>query len=211
MGSNDHAAERPPHKIYLDAYYIDRYPVTNTEYKKFVDATRHRTPTDWKNGQFPVRKDGCPVVYVTWEDASAYARWAGKRLPSEAKWEKAARGTDGRKYPWGNQPPDERYCNFGQNVGETTPVDRYSAQGDSPYGVSDMAGNVWEWCLDFHDPNYYNYSPPRNPRGPAAGLNHVLRGGSWLSSQNHVRTTNRSSNLADYRGDFIGFRCAQSA
>jgi TatA/E family protein of Tat protein translocase len=186
--------EKPQRKIYLDAYYIDETPVTNEEYKRFVDATGHRVPYGWNENwrTFPEGKGAHPVVNVNWDDANAYARWAGKRLPTEAEWEKAARGTDGRRYPWGNEFDSSRCNSWESGIHTTTPVGRYSPRGDSPYGVKDMAGNVWEWCADWYDENYYKNSPKENPKGPASGRYRVLRGGSWNFGSNDVRAASRN-------------------
>jgi serine/threonine-protein kinase len=209
MGSKYSADERPPHKVYIDAFYIDRYPVTNAEYKKFVDATGYRVPDHWINRQIPYGKENHPVVYVSWDDADMYARWAGKRLPTEAEWEKAARGTDGRDYPWGNQFAKSR-CNSDESkIGDTTPVDSYSPQGDSPYGVSDMVGNTWEWCADWYDEYYYAKSPPKNPQGPASGSSRVRRGGAWNRNEFVARASFRNAGKPDDRFSFVGFRCAK--
>ena len=142
--------EQPQHRLYLPEFYIGKYPVTNEQYAAFVKATRQAAPQHWKNGQIPAGKENHPVVDVSWKDAVAFCRWlsqaSGKtiRLPTEAEWEKAARGDDGRIYPWGDKPPTKELCNFGGNVGDTTPVGQYPA-GASPCGALDMAGNVWEW------------------------------------------------------------------
>jgi sulfatase modifying factor 1 len=201
------------HEVYLDSFYIDRYPVTNAEYKTFVDATKHSPPSHWQNGKIPPGKENHPVVYVSWDDAVAYAQWAGKRLPTEAEWEKAASWDDIKKekrvYPWGNDF-DARKCNSSESgIGDTTLVGKYSPQGDSFYGVADMAGNVWEWCADWYDENYYKNSPKENPKGPASGRYRVLRGGSWLSNSIDVRAANRLINEPDNRSIHLGFRCAQ--
>jgi TatA/E family protein of Tat protein translocase len=203
--------EKPQRKIYLDAYYIDETPVTNEEYQRFVLATGHRVPYGWNENwrTFPEGKGAHPVVNVNWDDANAYARWAGKRLPTEAEWEKAARGTDGRRYPWGNEFDSSRCNSWESGIHTTTPVGRYSPRGDSPYGVKDMAGNVWEWCADWYDENYYKNSPKENPKGPASGRYRVLRGGSWTSGSSNVRAANRDDNVPDLRDINVGFRCAQ--
>jgi len=157
-GKETHIIEKP--------YLIGKYPVTNAQYKRFLDANpKYRVPKHWgkKTRTYPEGKDDHPVVYVSWDDAQAFCKWAHCRLPTKEEWEKAARGTDGRKYPWGDQAPDETLCNFNNNVGDTTPVGQYSPQGDSPYGCVDMAGNVWEWVA-----TEYGWL-----------LGHALRGGSW--------------------------------
>ncbi|MBX3000992.1 MAG: formylglycine-generating enzyme family protein [Caldilineaceae bacterium] len=202
-------SETPQRRIYLSEYQIARVPVTNAQYKAFIDATDHRKPEHWEGGEIPRGKTDHPVVYVTWHDAMAFCTWAGVRLPTEAEWEKAARGADGRIYPWGNQPPDAKRCNFGGNVGDTTPVGSYPA-GASPYGVLDMAGNVWEWVNDWYQSNYYSVSPGSNPQGPDMGISRVLRGGSWIGNVNVVRSTYRSYYLPGDWFDFIGFRCVRS-
>jgi formylglycine-generating enzyme required for sulfatase activity len=145
MGSDDGPEnERPRHRVHLDEFYIARHPVTNAQYAKFIKETGHREPYYWNEKRF--NQPNQPVVAVSWHDALAYCEWAGLRLPTERQWEKAARGTDGRKWPWGDEPPDERRCNFGTQVGATTEVGSYP-DGASPYGCQDMAGNVWEWCV----------------------------------------------------------------
>ncbi|RLC76924.1 MAG: hypothetical protein DRJ03_27755, partial [Chloroflexi bacterium] len=180
----------------LGEFWIDKTPVTNAEYARFVAAMGHEPPEHWKGKTPPAEMADHPVVYVSWHDAVAYAEWAGKRLPSEEEWEKAARGTDGREYPWGDEAPTSRLCNFGGKVGGTTPVGRYSPPGDSPYGCVDMAGNVWEWTdSPWEEGSKYK----------------VLRGGSWLSNQLYVRAAYRYSFAPGHRYDFVGFRCVSAA
>ena len=210
MGSEDAADEHPPRRVRLDAYAIDRFPVTNAQYQKFVQATGHRIPDHWRNGQIPPEKAQHPVVNVTWNDAAAFARWVGKRLPTEAEWEKAARGTDGRRYPWGNQFVPGK-CNTRESRNhDTTPVAEYAPQGDSPYGVADLSGNVSEWCADYYDPEYYATAPTRNPRGPNRRPQRVLRGGAWNSPAHDVRGSARASALPYHHNLHTGFRCAKS-
>jgi len=222
MGSNEgRDDEKPVHQIFLDAYYIDKYEVTVGQYAKFLEATSMNAPPMWTTmDQPPHRKR--PVVNVDWEDANNYCEWAEKRLPTEAEWEKAARGTDGRIYPWGNDPPNHLRANYGgkEKWNKHTvlvPVGQLK-NGQSPYGISDLAGNVWEWVSDWYDPNYYATSPPRNPTGPETGKYKVLRGGSWDLAPEHLRSARRDFNnplsfdydSPSYRNFSSGFRCAKS-
>ena len=215
MGSNDNDDEKPSHTVYLDAFYIDRYPVTNAEYKKFVDATHHPPPEHWKSGKIPPGKENHPVVNVSWNDAVAYAQWVGARLPTEAEWEKAASWDDIKKekrvYPWGNDF-DASKCNTSESgIGDTTPVGKYSPQGDSFYGVADMAGNVSEWCADWYDENYYKNSPAQNPKGPDSRQYRVLRGGAFYDKSYGVRAAYRYGGYPDLRGGDRGFRVVVGA
>lgn len=175
-------------KAKTEAFYIDRYPVTNAEYKKFVDATGHEHPAHWRRGTWPEGKANHPVVQITWDSAFAYTQWAGKRLPTELEWEKAARGTDGRVWPWGNVF-DPRKCNTSSEG--TTPVGAYSPGGDSPYGLWDTAGNVWEWI-----------------GGKPSPLRMPLRGGDWLDGPDEAQTFFRRMHTPKRKNDFMGFRCA---
>jgi serine/threonine-protein kinase len=208
--------ECPQHKVFLDEYLIGKHPVTNLQYQVFVQSTGHQAPPHWERGQIPRDKEQHPVVYVSWQDAAIFCEWlsqaAGRaaRLPTEAEWEKAARGSDGRIFPWGNDLPDKTRCNFGLNVNDTTPVGRYSPMGDSPYSCADMAGNVWEWAADWYDGEYYASSPSRNPSGPASGGFRALRGGSWFDFGLNLRVANRGRLDPSYRYGSIGFRCALS-
>lgn len=211
--------EDPSHHVFLEAYYMDRFEVTNARYLKFVEGAHHRTPQHyvdplydlWVGGKMPPAVADRPVVNVDWYDAAAYCRWAGMRLPTEAEWEKAARGTDGRIYPWGNEPPTAFRLNFEQKwAGPDTlrPVGSFGT-GSSPYGVQDLAGNVAEWVSDWYDAGYYRVAPERDPRGPAAGSAKVLRGGSWTNHADTVRATARHADDPEARNSDIGFRCAQ--
>ena len=190
-------AELPQHTVTLAAYRIGRTPVTNVQYKLFADATGHEAPRHWLNGQIPKGKENHPVVNVSWHDAQAFCDWAKARLPTETEWEKAARGTDGRIYPWGNEAPDASRCNFNRNVGDTTPVGKYP-KGKSPYGVLDLAGNVWEWTStiwgkNFDKPDFaYPYDPNdgREDRDKT-DVRRVLRGGSWFNEARNVRSAFR--------------------
>ena len=271
-------SEIPQHIVYVNAFYIDKYEVTNAQYKKFVDETGHQVPTvptkeeviaalkseleelgrkaekipdseinatiqdnvkklspwAWKDRTYPSGKSTHPVVLVNWHDALAYANWAGKRLPTEAEWEKAARGADGRFYPWGNDW-DATRCNSAERLAlrplptlqaslewfyeewanlesikraqnTTVPVGNYR-KGRSPYGVHDMAGNIFEWCADWYDKDYYSYSPKRNPQGPKNGTTRVLRGGSWNYPGFKLRSTYRNMHAPSIGGAPNGFRC----
>jgi len=168
--------EMPQHQVYLNAFKISRVPVTNAQYQVFVNATSHRIPCHWTNGITPPGKEQHPVVDVNWYDAQAFCRWAGVRLPTEAEWEKAARGTDRRIYPWGNQKPNRQLCNHNFFVGDTTPVGHYP-DGASPYGVLDMAGNVWEWTMSKVGP--YPYDPTDGREELEGNDFRVLRGGAF--------------------------------
>jgi formylglycine-generating enzyme required for sulfatase activity len=205
MGSNDDD-ERPPHRVHLDAYYIDRYETTNALYRTFVSATGRQAPSSWNDPTF--NGDTQPVVGASWHDADAYCRWVGKRLPTEAEWEKAARGTDGRKYPWGDPWEASRTNSDESKLGSTSRVGSYPT-GLSPYDVHDMAGNVWEWVSDWYSYDYYSRSPGRNPKGPSSGTARVLRGGSWLSEAVRLRAAYRYSYSPGYRFEDVGFRCAK--
>jgi serine/threonine-protein kinase len=215
MGSNEEERERPVHKVYLDAFYIDETPVTNDEYKRFLDANpTHPAPPGWDQSRrtFPAGKENHPVVNVSWFDANDYASWAGKRLPTEAEWEKAASWDDQKKkkriWPWGDTFNKNLLNSFEGGRGKTAPVDLFPT-GASPYGVLDMAGNVWEWVADRYDPAYFWNSPARDPAGPSSGKSHVLRGGAWDFNQDFVRAAYRYFNTPDFRDNFVGFRCAQ--
>jgi formylglycine-generating enzyme required for sulfatase activity/tRNA A-37 threonylcarbamoyl transferase component Bud32 len=204
-------------QIHLDAFYLDRTPVTNLQFKAFLDVTGYRPEeterflSHFRFGKIPAGHEQHPVTYVSWEDARAYAQWAGKRLPTEAEWEKAARGTDGRKYPWGRAEPGSHRANYGNAKGGPVPVGSFP-EGASPYGILDLAGNVWEWCEDFDDLSFYTEGPAYNPkntrRGEKALL--VIRGGSWMYGASSLRTYARTSFEAHYRFAGGGFRCART-
>jgi formylglycine-generating enzyme required for sulfatase activity len=214
------AREQPQHRLYLPEYYIARTPVTNAQYAAFVEATGHRKPDHWEDRKPPGDKADHPVVNVTWHDAMAYCCWLTEttgrtyRLPSEAEWEKAARGTDGRIYPWGDEPPDESRCNFGRNAAATTPVGMYSPQGDSPYGCVDMAGNVWEWALSLWgkgmwEPDFkYPYKPADGREDLEAGndILRALRGGSWYDNQDNARCAFRYGVIPGSGSSDLGYR-----
>ena len=215
MGSKEHSDETP-HQVVLDAYYIDKYEVSNREYKEFMKATGHPAPAYWDDPR--LNKPEQPVVGVNWYDASKFCESKGKRLPTEAEWERAAKGPDGTHYPWGHKL-DKTKANYGQNVGKTVPVNSYP-EGVSGYGAHHMAGNVFEWVIDWYDPGYFKVSPAMNPLGPATGINFanqgpvkVLKGGSWLAPSSSLHTSHRFWNQPENNsyGVGLGFRCAKAA
>ncbi len=210
--------ERPAHRVSLGSFYIAQYPVTNAQYRQFVLDTGHRTPYlddaraerenwDQERNLPPAGREDHPVVLVSWHDAQAYCVWAGGRLPTEAEWESAARGgLAGEPYPWGDGINRE-LANYDNRAG-TTPVGSYPS---NPYGLYDMAGNVWEWVADWYDPHYYAVSPTEDPQGPATGTVKVLRGGAWLLFPEFCRVSYRFRNNPNFRFNLIGFRLAKSA
>jgi eukaryotic-like serine/threonine-protein kinase len=220
--------EIPAHDVTLEAFWIDQVEVTNGMYGLCVQAGVCRPPVkvNSDNHEYyfgnPEFQD-YPVIQVAWFDAQAYCQWAGRRLPTEAEWERAARSDDMRDYPWGNEPPNEQNSNANNTVGDVTRVGSYAA-GASPFGALDMAGNVWEWVADYYQPDYYAESPLMNPTGPEnGGLDHlrVIRGGSFQDSLFDLRVSNRGyevgpdpsklPNVDAYYGRSsvkIGFRCA---
>jgi eukaryotic-like serine/threonine-protein kinase len=234
MGSPDAdpkagADEKPQHTVYLDAFWIDRTEVTNAQYVQFLNAlgtymgacgghdcaeTRREDKYSHilgggQDGRYLVESgfEDHPVTQVSWYGAQAYCTWVGARLPTEAEWEKAARGADGRAYPWGNESPDCDKAQYGDCGGMTEPVGSRLA-GASPYGMLDMAGNVWEWVADWYDPAYYGSSPAHNPQGPDSGERKAFRGGSWGYLPTFIRVTDRARNRPTYAGFNVGFRCA---
>jgi formylglycine-generating enzyme required for sulfatase activity len=218
------ADEGPKHKVYLDAFYIGKYEVSNRQYHTFVKATGHRFPDNsdpkydlWRGDTMLEGVADLPTVNVSWDDADAYCKWAGGRLPTEAEWEKAARGTDGRSYPWGNELVSANRANFSidpvaiwDGIASLGKVDQYE-YGRSPYGAYEMAGNVWEWVQDWYDEAYYKNSPDKNPQGPASGQARVIRGGSWQNNAETLRSANRNKQGPAERRIYIGFRCAKDA
>ncbi len=221
--------EKPDHKVTLKSFWLDKTEVTKSQYAQCVAAGACEIPNELKSS---TRSDyytnaeyaDYPVVFVTWNDAKTYCEWAGRRLPTEAEWEFAARGNDFRNYPWGDADPTEETANFGYKNKDTVKAGSYP-NGASPYGILDMAGNVWEWVADYYSASYYEKSPAENPTGPdkpgVNGLQMVLRGGSWADEIIELRVSNRGFGLAQnleadklsnsYAGqanERIGFRCA---
>lgn len=233
MGTNDVGAnwhqgnpnESPQHAVVVPAFLVDLYEVTIERYAKFMEAAQHGAPPLWDDEAVTSAGDR-PVVGVDWADAEAYCRWAGKRLPTESEWEKAARGTDGRRYPWGEMQPFVDIANYNRGLWVSYPITlvpvtsgvagmsiRHGLKegGRSPYGLFHMAGNASEWVQDWYDREYYKGSPKENPKGPAQGEKKVIRGGSWGDSPRNIRVTARFSATPDFRDQSVGFRCAMDA
>ncbi|MHB8482807.1 MAG: formylglycine-generating enzyme family protein [Nitrospiria bacterium] len=204
------ADEHPEHKVNLPLYFIDQIEVTNAQYKLFVDATRSMSPRGWPNGMFPFKRANYPVTTISWYDASRFCEWQKKRLPTEAEWEKAARGTDGREYPWGNEYQKD-FANMGDSgIGDLTPVGSYE-KGKSPYGAYDMTGNVWEWTSDWYLP----YSGTEYKSEDFGEKNKVLRGGSYGGVGHYTlkyfyRTSYRFFSEPQSSFQDVGFRCART-
>jgi formylglycine-generating enzyme required for sulfatase activity len=216
MGNdNSGSDEKPEHKVNLDAFWIDRTEVTNAMYARCVSADECDTPSSNSSGTGAVHFgnsefDNHPVINVSWEDANAYCLWVDRRLPTEAEWEKAARGENAFTYPWGQDAPNNDLLNFNSAVGDTTEVGTY-LDGASPYGALDMAGNVWEWVADWYSDTYYQGSPSLNPLGPDSGIYRVQRGGSAYHDDFNVRSANRYGDDPTNTNFVVGFRCAMSA
>ena len=215
----------PVHKVELDGFYMDSHQITVGQFKRFLKESGYKPEAvkgGWEINRFwnEVEKDSPadkhPVIYVSWNDATAYAKWAGKRLPTEAEWEYAARGGRvGKWYPWGDDEKVVRdYANYKRTGGRdkwdrTAPVGSFKPNG---YSLYDMAGNVWEWCSDWYDENYYSKSPLRNPQGPSSGSTRVLRGGHWTSGTLTLRVAYRLSNTPNRRlNPNSGFRCVSDS
>ena len=200
--------DRPPHAVRLDAFYLDRHEVTHAEYARFLEAAGRRAPYHWLDGAMPDGRGDFPIYNVDWDDATAYCAWNGKRLPTEAEWEKAARGgLDGADYPWGDDKADDSRARFGSSEGPG-PVGKYPP---NEYGLFDMAGGVSEWCADWFEREYYEKSPAENPPGPAEGQYRIIRGGSWADGPRRVTVFFRNWVRPNQRTPNLGFRCAKDA
>ena len=225
MGSTDGLPnERPEHRVVLDAFFIDQYEVTLSLYRRFLESGKHEPPPTWDDEAATTVGDR-PATGMKWESAAAYCQWAGKRLPTEAEWEKAARGTDGRRYPWGDMQPFVDIANYNRGmwvnaaitlVAVTSGLEGMSVRhglkegGKSPFGLFHMAGNAAEWVADWYGRDYYEKTPEQNPAGPGTGDKRVIRGGSWVDLPAALRVTARFSAEADYEDRTIGFRCAMN-
>jgi len=202
--------EQPIHRVFVVSFYIDKFEVTNGRFNKFVKAIQLEPPWGFADKEKPIVDADRPVRWVNWMDAMGYCLWAGKRLPTEAEWEKAARGPDGRVYPWGNDSPTPAHAVFGLKEGVDTvaPVGNRD-KGKSPYGVHDMAGNLYEWTMDWYDEEFYKNIPAINPRGPSQGTTKAQRGGSYTNSPYRLRSTFRTKGDPTEHEPNVGFRCAQ--
>ncbi len=205
--------ENPLHRVSLQDFWIDQTEVTNARYARCVGAGACQPPektTSYTRDAYygKAAYADFPVIFVNWDDAAAYCRWAGGQLPTEAQWEKAARGTEEWPYPWGTAVPSRDVLNFNAQVGDTTEVGHYPA-GASPYGALDMVGNVWEWVADWYAPDYYARSPAQDPPGPDHGMGRVMKGGAWNVTSQTARAAVRGRRTPDYAYDNVGFRCVR--
>jgi formylglycine-generating enzyme required for sulfatase activity len=213
-GKRRFEAELYMRDVQISAFYIDKYEVTNRQFQAFANATGYQTDAEKKNEartwrtEFTAGKEGHPAVWMSWNDANAYCKWAGKRLPTEAEWEKAARGTDARLWPWGNNWDNKR-LNMSDGGRKTTTQVGSFADGASPYGALDMAGNVWEWVNDWYGFGYYQSGENTDPQGPEGGEDRVLRGGGYNNGIHEVRTATRHKGGASGYAPDHGFRCAR--
>jgi formylglycine-generating enzyme required for sulfatase activity len=198
--------DRPPRKVRLDAYRMDKTEVTHARYAEFVRATSRKPPYHWTEGTVPPGLDNVPAYNVDWHDADAFCRWAGGRLPTEAEWERAARGgLEGKDYPWGDDKPTPKHALFNVQTGPAL-VGQYPANG---FGLHDMAGGVSEWCSDWFDRDYYARFVEENPQGPESGMYKVIRGGAWADSAARITVLFRNWVRPNQRTPNIGFRCVK--
>lgn len=205
--------EQPVHRVSVKAFYLDAQEVTVSRYAEFLASQKPDLPFKW-NEATSGSHENKPVVGVNWYDARDYCRSVGKRLPTEAEWELAARGTEGRMYPWGDTHPTKGHANAGRTkwhgYDTLTNVGQFEL-GKTPNGVYDLAGNLWEWVADWYDATYYQFSPRENPSGPSAGPLRALRGGAWNNDAKSIRSANRAGYAPDARRNDVGFRCAKDA
>ena len=205
--------EQPVHRVTVKAFYLDTQEVTVARYAHFLASQKSDPPFKW-NEATSGSHENKPVVGVNWYDARDYCRSVGKRLPTEAEWELAARGTEGRMYPWGDTHPTKGHANAGRTkwhgYDTLTNVGQFEL-GKTPNGVYDLAGNLWEWVADWYDATYYQFSPRENPSGPSAGPLRALRGGAWNNDAKSIRSANRAGYAPDARRNDVGFRCAKDA
>ena len=200
--------DRPAKRIYVDPFYLDEHEVTNEAYLRFLEATGRERPFHWVDGEIAEGEEKHPVVNVNWYEATAYCESLGKRLPTEAEWERAARGlAEGAKFPWGEEEPAKGQQAHFNVLGGTRAVCRFPK---NTFGLCDMAGNVWEWCFDRYERLYYERSPEKNPRGPDQGMYRMLRGGSWVDAAKYLTCAYRSYARPREQSPNIGFRCARS-
>jgi len=207
--------DSPRRELFVDAFYLDRYEVTVGRYANFLKATGNvRPPEEWETVDLKTAAD-FPVVGVDWQDANGYCQWVGRRLPTDAEWERAARGTDERKYPWGNEPPTSERARFAQKYVNAVYKEGLArvgshVKGASPFGVQDMSGNAWEWVADWFSESFPQ-TDRRNPKGPSSGTSKVLRGGGWYDQAERLVVSKRMHASPDQRDNSIGFRCASDA
>jgi formylglycine-generating enzyme required for sulfatase activity len=215
--------DQPVHLVYLDSYWIDKYEITNQDYERFVKATGHRKPFHWIAGRVPAGQERFPVYNVTWDDAVTYCQFVGKRLPTEAEWERAARGgVEKAMFPWGarlgqsgrrgedeseGEAAQKKQARWGYPDGATA-VGSYAPNG---FGLYDVTGNVWEWVSDWYEQYYYSVSPDRNPRGPETGMYRVIRGGGWADNDERILALHyRNFTNQSLPSNTVGFRCART-
>ncbi len=197
----------PAHAVRLDEFWMDKTEVTHAAYAEFIAAQGHRAPYHWKGGVMPENLAGHPIYNVDWADARAYCAWRGRRLPTEAEWERAARGgLDGMPYPWGDDKPTPSKARYSTQHGPA-PVAQHEPNG---FGLHDMAGGVTEWCHDWFERTYYAKSPEENPRGPSDGMYRIVRGGAWSDGPNRITVFFRNWVRPSQRTPNLGFRCVQS-